>query len=126
MITMKKLVPILFALLCISAISCRHSNHDLQITYNDSDHEYSMVADFNNRKMREVEYYLNRELGSSNNISFSNTHTNATFTLDDQTTFYLRKHAGHIKIKLDKDENSRAAYRKMKSVCEGMKVVLTR
>jgi hypothetical protein len=123
---MKKLLPLLFAFVCISVTSCRHRNHDLEITYSDADHEYSMVAYFNNRKMREVEYYLNRELGTRNNISFSNTRTNATFTLDDQTTFYLQKDHGHIKIKMDKDENSRAAYRKMKSVCEGMKLVLTR
>ena len=116
----------LFAFVCISVTSCRHRNHDLEITYSDADHEYSMVAHFNKKKMREVEYYLNRELGSNNNISFSKITSNATFTLDDQTTFYLRKDPGHITIKLDKDENSRAAYRKMKSVCEGMKVVLTR
>ena len=122
---MKKLLFLLFAFVCISTSSCRLHHNDLEITYSDADHEYSMVAYFNTNKMREVEYYLSRELGRGNKMSFSR-RTDATITLHDQTRFYLRKDPGHIKIVLDKNENSRAAYRRMKSVCERMKVVLTK
>ncbi|MDO9374784.1 MAG: hypothetical protein V4725_02035 [Bacteroidota bacterium] len=123
---MKKLLPVIFALLGVAFTSCRHNHDNLEISYHDADHEYKMEANFGRQKMREVEYYLNRKLGTKNKVSFAGTHTDAMFTLDDQTQFYLRKSPGYVEIKLDKDENSKAAYKRIKSMCEGMKLVLTK
>ncbi len=67
---------------------------------------------------------MNRQIGKESNFSFINTRTNATVRLDDDTKFFLRKEPGHIRIKLNKDENSPAAYYRIKAMCEGMKEVM--
>ena len=85
-----------------------------------------MDAYFSKDKTREIEYYLDRKLGRASNISLVNTKMDAMLTLHDHTKFYIRKAPGHIRIKLNKDENSYAAYHKIKSMCEGMETVLTR
>ena len=46
-----------------------------------------------------------------------------TILADD---IYIKKYPGRIEIKLDKDENSYEAYHRIKSMCEGMKKVLTK
>jgi hypothetical protein len=92
----------------------------------DAGHYFYMDADFHKSKTRQVEHYINRELGRKSHFSFFNTNTNATLTLADDTKFYMRKEPGYIMIKLDKDENSPAAYYRIKSMCEGMKDIITR
>jgi hypothetical protein len=121
---MKKLTYLFFALVCIMFFSCRR--HDINITYNDSDRYYSMNAYFSESKTRQLEYYMAQKIGNANNFSFVNMESDAMLTLDDQTKFYLKKASGHILIKLDKDENSYAAYHRVKKMCEGMKKILTR
>ena len=39
----------------------------------------------------------------------------------DHTTFYIKKYAGFLEIKLNKEENSDEAYQRIKSMCEGIK-----
>lgn len=103
-----------------------HHDHDISLTYNDSDHYYSMNADFSKRKTRDLEEYMDRKIGAGSNMSFANTQSDATFTLDDHTTFYMKKYPGHIEIKFDKDENSNEAYHRIRSMCEGFKKLLTK
>ena len=120
---MKKLVP-LFALACITFISCH--NHGVSISYNDADNYYSMNAYFSKNKMRDVEHYMDRMIGRRSNMTFVNTRIDGNLGLDDNTTFYIKKYPGHIKIELDKNENSYEGYERIRSMCEGMKEVLTR
>ena len=42
-------------------------------------------------------------------------------TLDDNTTFYVKKSPGYLKIKFDKEKNSEEAFRKIRSVLEKVK-----
>jgi hypothetical protein len=84
-----------------------------------------MNAHFTKSKTREVERYLHKKFRRGSNMSFDNMQSDATFTLDDKTKFYMRKAPGHIKIKLDKDENSYESYYRVKTVCEGIKKILT-
>jgi hypothetical protein len=121
---MKKLVP-LFALACITFISCHHED-DISITYNDADNYYSMNACFSKSKTRDVEEYMDTRIGRRSNMSFVNSRIDGRLGLDDHTTFYIEKYPGHLKIKLDKDENSHEAYWRIKDMCEGMKTLLTR
>ncbi len=124
---MKKLTVLIYLLVCVTVTSClNNDNKNLNIAFKESDHYYSMNAHFSKSKTREVERYINRKIGKRSNMSFANTQSDATFTLDDNTKFYMRKAPGHIKIKLDKDENSYEAYHRIKVMCEGMKKVLTK
>ena len=123
---MKKLVPLiaLIALACITFMSCRDHNRDLSITYHDADEHYSMHAHFSKRKIREVERYLDRALGDATQMSFVNSRINGKIALDDHTIFYIKKYPGHIKIRLNKYENSEAAYERIREMCEAMKEVI--
>ena len=121
---MKKLVA-LFALACITFISC-HPHGDISISYNDAGRYYQMNAYFNKSQMRDVEEYMDRRIGRRSNMSFVNSRIDGTMGLDDHTTFYIVKYPGHLKIKLDKDENTDEAYGRIRDMCEGMKEVLTR
>ena len=76
----------------------------------ESDHYYSMNADFSKSKTRDVEEYMDNRIGTRSNMSFVNSRIDGTIALDDHTTFYIKKYPGYIEIKLDKDKNSGDAY----------------
>ena len=125
---MKKLAA-LFSYAIAGAIiwsSCYHGDHDINIRVNDSEHFYMMDADFSKGKTRDVDEYMDRKIGNKSDMSFVNTQIDATLTLDDHTTFYIKKRPGYIALKFDKNRNSDEAYRQIKSMCEGIKKVLTR
>jgi len=102
-----------------------HGGDNIDISYTNSDQYYSMKAYFSKKKMRDVEEYLDRRIGSRSNMSFRNTRMDGTVSLDDDTKFYIKKAPGVLKIKLDKDENSNEAYHRIKDMCEGIKSVVT-
>jgi len=119
---MKKLTTILFYLLaCAAFTSCLHNDHDISITFQDSEHEYSMKAYFPKSRTRDVAEYMNSSIGRKNNISFTNTQTDATLTLDDHTKFYIKKNPGFLEIKFNKDQNSDQSFEEIKSMCQGIK-----
>ena len=124
---MKKL-PALFyyAITCIIiGFSCIYNNDNGHTSFsvNESDHYYSMNAHFGKSKTRDVEEYLDRRIGRRSNLSLVNSQTDATLTFDDHTKFYMKKSPGFIEIKLGKDENSDEAYRAIKAMCEGIKII---
>jgi len=53
-----------------------------------------------------------------------NSRADASITLDDKTTFYIRSKPGNLEIKLNKQENSAASYKKIKKMCEGIKSIV--
>ena len=124
---MKKLIPLiaLIALACITLLSCHHHRRDITISYNDADGYYSMNAYFDRRKIREAERYMDRMLGDVSNMSFVNSRIDGTIALEDHTIFYIKKLPGHIKIRLNKYENTKEAYERVREMCEGFKDVLT-
>ncbi len=120
---MKKLSILFGALImCTTMISCRFHNN-VSITYNDNDHYYKMKAWFSHRKTAAVERYMDKMLASGN-MSFRHTRIDGEISLDDQSTFYIRKRTGYLYIKMNKYENSDEAYYKIKEMCEGIKRVL--
>lgn len=122
---MKKQMIGLSMLFFIACNSRRHTvRSDTHITLTESDRYYSMDARFNNNKTREIEKYMDEKFGRRNNISFLNTRIDGRLTLDDHTTFIMKKNSGHVKIKLDKRDNSFASYRSVKSFCEGVAELL--
>jgi len=124
---MKNIPALFYALVCITVISCRYNdNGNINISYSESRHYYSMKAHFSKSKTRDVDEYMDNRIGTGSNMSFLNTRIDGRLALDDHTTFYIKKYAGFIQIKLDKDENSDEAYQKIKSMCEGIEKVLVK
>jgi hypothetical protein len=111
----------------ITGLSCIHYNDNghTSLSISESDHYYSMDADFSKSKTRAVEEYMDSRIGRRSNMSFVNSQIDGTLSLDDHTTFYIKKYPGYIEIKLDKDRNSDDAYRQIKSLCGGIKKVIT-
>jgi hypothetical protein len=123
---MKSLSILLLLVSLTGFTSCRWSDHDITIHYNDNKRYYSMEADFDEHKTRAVEEYMDKRLGSVTNMSFINTKLDGQLVLDDHTNFYIEKYAGYLRIKLDKEKNSYSSYERIRSMCDGLKKVLTR
>ena len=120
-----------FAVLCnlymlCFCLSCEQINHhSVSIHVSDSQHYYKMYAHYNRGKAGNMDEYMTDEIGRASNMSFVNTRIDGKLTLDDHTNFYLKKYPGYIEIKLDKEENSGDAYRKIKTMCEGIKQIIS-
>ena len=82
-----------------------------------------MKANFSRSKTRAVEMYMD-DMFASGNMSFRHSRIDGDIALDDHSTFYIKKRAGYLYIKFDKDQNSDEAYYKIRSMCEGIKRVL--
>ena len=76
-----------------------------------------MTAKFNPDKTSRVDRYLDKELSGGSNV-FEDTRLDGDITLDNKTTFYIKKSPGYLKIKFDKEKNSDEAYAKVKSVLD--------
>ncbi|HEU5166229.1 MAG TPA: hypothetical protein VFU29_11845 [Chitinophagaceae bacterium] len=121
---MKKFAILLSVLLpVITIISCSFPDASISIKHSQYDHYYEMTAKFNPQKTTEVDKWLDQEL-SAGNMSFTNTRMDGEITLDDKTTFYVKKSPGNLYIKFDKSKNSDEAFVKVKSVCEGINEVV--
>ena len=121
---MKKVAILFFALsLCIAVISCGFPDGSISIKHSQYSHYYEMKAKFNPDKTTEVDKWLDKEL-SAGDMSFVNTSMDGDITLDDKTTFYVKKSPGYLHIQFDKEKNSDEAFFKIKSVCEGINDVV--
>ncbi|MDN3656202.1 hypothetical protein QWZ08_11225 [Ferruginibacter paludis] len=121
---MKKLIMVFFAFQCIVLTSCWHNHKNISFSYTSNDDSYSMDAWFSRNKTSIAEQYMNEKIGKENNISFVNTLTDAEFTLNDGSKFYMQKSPGHILIKMNKLDNSYEHYHKIQEMCKGMKDVV--
>jgi len=121
---MKKFAILLTVLLPVITItSCGFPDGSISIKHSQYDHYYEMTAKFNPEKTTEVDRYLDKEL-SAGTMAFVNTRMDGELTLDDKTTFYVKKSPGYLNIKFDKEKNSDEAFSKVKSVCEGINEVV--
>jgi hypothetical protein len=109
--------------ICIAINSCGFPGGSISIKHSEYDHYYEMTAKFNPDRTAAVERWLDKELASGD-LSFANTQIDGDITLDDKSVFYIKKSPGFLNIKLDKEKNSDAIYRKIRSVCEGIKDVV--
>ena len=109
--------------LCIAIISCGFPGGSISIKHSEYDHYYEMTAKFNPDRTAAVERWLDKELATGD-VSFTNTEIDGNITLDNQATFYMKKSPGFLNIKLDKEKNSDAIYRKIRSVCEEINEVV--
>ena len=109
--------------LCLTLISCSFPDGSISIKHSEYDHYYEMTAKFNPDRTLAVERWLDKEF-SSVDVSFSNTQIDGNITLDNQAIFYMKKSPGFLNIKLDKEKNSEAVYRKVRSACEEINEVV--
>jgi len=113
-------------MLCF-CISCHQSNNgNVNINISESEHYYKMLAHFSREKTTDVDEFMDYKIGNTSNMSFVNSRIDGKLALDDHTTFYIKKYPGYLQIKLDKDENSAKAYERIKSMCEGIKKVISK
>ena len=123
---MKKLFLIAFSgLLICACCSCHRFHHpDLSITVTEDEDVYKMCSYFDKSKTSKVQHFMDRQLGSRNNISFVGARMDDILTMKDQTTFYIKSSPANVEIKLDKDKNLDAGYAVVKQMCEGIKQVI--
>jgi len=111
-------------LLWLSVSCMQNYDHNISISVNENKNMYKMSAHFNRNKTKSVHEYMDKKLGSYTSMSFVNSEIDATVTLDDKTTFYVKSFPGELEIKLYKDKNSYESYQRIKEMCNGIKEVV--
>src|ERR1700704_5353193 len=122
---MKKQTSLFFVMACMLVIGCRHHGNT-SISFTETKHFYSMEAWFNKSMTSDIEHYMDKRIGSESNMSFVNTRIDGRLSLEDQSTIYIKKYPGYLRIKLDKDENSGDSYERIRDMCEGIKRLLAK
>ncbi|MCF0055891.1 hypothetical protein [Dyadobacter sp. CY356] len=114
-----KLKYILFMLTVSIVSSCRNSD-DVKIAVKDSDDEYRFTAYFDENKTEEIVKVIDQNIAPTT-IASDDDKIDVTTTLEDKTTFDLQYEPGEVMIKLNKHENSKSSYSRVKKMCEEIK-----
>ncbi|QHT69744.1 hypothetical protein GXP67_25395 [Rhodocytophaga rosea] len=99
-------------------------NNDLEVTVSESEDSYELAAYFDESKTSAIQSYINRELRPNSVFGSVTDKLNITTMLDDKTTFHINSSPGKLKITLDKKENSKASYYRIKKIGEGVHSIL--
>jgi hypothetical protein len=122
---MKKLFFVVLVSIFTVMLGCRNHNNT-SVTVKDSYRYYSLEASFNKDLTPEVEHYLNNKLGTLDAAFQVDGSADREFTLGDETSFYLKNEPGYLELKLDKDANSIDSYHRIRSICQGIKQIVTK
>jgi hypothetical protein len=95
---------------------------DLNIKVKDADEFYRFTAIYDEQKTPRVNAFINRSIAPTSIVSDED--IDVTTVLDDKTKFKWESSPGKMMIYLDKDENSRASYQRIKSMCQGAKEIM--
>lgn len=117
-----KLKYILLMLTLSTLSSCKHSE-DVKISVKDSDDEYRFTAYFDEKKTNEIVKIIDQNIAPTT-ISSDEDEIDVTTTLDDKTKFDLQYEPGEVLIRLNKNENSKSSYYRIKKMCEEIKSVI--
>lgn len=125
---MKKLNYILGFILFVTLVSFpflkKEMNGDnIKVSVNETKEEYHFEAHFSKDKSDAVTQYMDDYLDQK---IFENAQIDAAMRLNDGTQIYAKTDDGEVKIRLDKQLNSRESYEKIKKMGEGIKRVLTK
>jgi uncharacterized protein YxeA len=126
---MKKTIHfIAFALLAVSsfsACSLHNSNGDnLSFSVTDSDDYYKIKAEYDEDRTGEVQKYLNKSFSPNGIFTSEDDYMDINTELSDHTKLYLKSSPGNILIRINKDENSKESYERIKKIGEGLKAEL--
>lgn len=94
------LITCYVTLACFWSSCLIHHDGSTTISISETKDTYSMYAHFNKDKTSEIQRYMDKRIGRSNNISFMHTEMDATITLDDETRFYIKLFPCELKIKV--------------------------
>ena len=115
---------ILFATLVSFPFLKKEMNGDnIKVSVSETKEEYRFEAHFSKDKSDAVSEYMDDYLDQK---IFENTQIDAEMMLNDGTQIYAKTDDGEVKIRLDKQLNSRESYEKIKKMGEGIKRVLTK
>ena len=114
-----KLKYILLLLILSILSSCKHSG-DVKISVKDTDDEYTFAAYFDEKKTDDIIKVIDQNIAPTT-ISSDEDEIDVTTTLDDKTKFDLQYSPGDVLIKLNKNENSKSSYLRIKKMCEEIK-----
>ncbi|GGD41570.1 hypothetical protein GCM10011514_01990 [Emticicia aquatilis] len=96
---------------------------NIKVSVNETKEEYRFEASFNKDKSDAVSEYMDDYLDQK---IFENAQVDAAMRLNDGTQIYVKTDDGEVKIRLDKQLNSRESYEKIKKMGEGIKRILTK
>ncbi|SEJ22189.1 hypothetical protein SAMN05216327_107175 [Dyadobacter sp. SG02] len=100
------------------------NNGDVSIAVKDEDDYYRFKAHFDDNLSPEVSEFLNDHIQS---IRIDPERDSKIVTiLEDKTKLTVESSPGEVMIYLDKEENSRDSYHRIKNLCEGVKDVILR
>jgi hypothetical protein len=117
-----KIRSFIFAGLLFGAgFACSESDN-IHIKVVDDDDMYRYTATFPRSKSRLVERFINARIAPTNITS--DDVLNVTTLLEDKTKFDYKATPGKVRIELDKDENSRASYHRIKKMCEDLNQII--
>jgi hypothetical protein len=103
----------------------RINDHDIAIAVNDDNDKYKFSASYPDNKTYAVEQYVNNSIAQNGLFKSEHDYFDVTTTLTDQTEFYIKGSSGKLKIEIDKRRNSIASVYRIRSMCDGIKNILT-
>ncbi len=117
------------AILClfmIGSFSCFYNDKDISIHVNDTNEHYEFKASYPKGETGRVQDYINESMAPNGLFSSTHDYLNVYTELKDRTKFHVKSSPGRMDIELNKDENSIESYNRIKSMCEGIKNILTK
>lgn len=117
-----KIRSFLISQIAVFAMLMSCNNGDVNIAVKDEDDSYRFRAHFNDNLSPQVSEFLNDHISP---IRIDPEQESKVITvLPDHTKLTVESSPGELMIYLDKDENSRASYHRVKNLCEGVKDVI--
>lgn len=117
-----KIKSLLICQIALFAILASCNNGDVNIAVKDEDDYFRFRADYNENLSPRVSDFLNDHISP---IRIDPERDSKIITvLPDQTKLTVESSPGELMIYLDKEENSRASYHRVKNLCEGVKDVI--
>lgn len=118
------LIPFIFIIIASSAVYLReYYSQDINISVNDDNDEFQIVAKYPRNKIGTLYHYLALQINISDLKDFNSVVIKKYQMPDEKMTIYLKSKPGYLKIVLDKHQNSKEAYLKLKNLSEGIKRV---
>jgi len=124
----KNILLVMCAFLMAGSLSSCWLNHmnndDLSISVTDADDYYKIKAEYDEDRTGEVQTYLNKNFSPNDIFASEDDYMDINTELSDHTKLYLKSSPGKILIRLNKDENSKESYERIKKIGEGLKAEL--
>lgn len=119
-------IAVCFMLLagCIRYHSEKNWHGNASLIVKESDDHYKLDARFKHSVTGTIERIIDTEL-YSNAGYYEGNEMNGFITLKDDSKIYLKLRSGRLKIRLNKEESSEAAYERIKQISEQIKLVIT-